>query len=329
VIGRRRLLLCLASAMPWPLAAPAQPQPERMRRLGGLFGGAPDDPEGNAQVAVLQDRLRELGWIEGRNLRMEFRFAAGNAEAFRRYAAELATMAPDVILTTGAGTAAMLQTSRALPVVFAFAIDAVGSGFVETLSKPGGNVTGFMLFEFSLNAKWVELLKEIAPDMRRTAVLRGADSAVGVGQFAVIQSAASTLNIEVTAIDLRDVAEIEQGVAHFARSGNGGLIVTAHSLANVHRELIVTLAARHRLPAIYFDRRFVDRGGLISLGANLDDQIRRAASYVDRVLRGEKPSDLPVQAPVRYELVVNRKTADALGLTVPPGLLARADEVIE
>jgi putative ABC transport system substrate-binding protein len=223
----------------------------------------------------------------------------------------------------------MLQETRTVPIVFAFAADPVGNGFVESLSRPGGNATGFLLFEFSLNAKWMELLKEIAPGVTRAAVLRDPATTVGVGQFAVVQSVAPSLGVEVSPINLRDAGEIERGIAAFARSSNGGLIVTASVVASVHRDLIVALAARHRLPAVYYERLFVTAGGLISYGADLEDQYRRAAGYVDRILKGEKPADLPVQAPTKYELVINLKTAKAFGLTVPPSVLARADEVIE
>jgi ABC-type uncharacterized transport system substrate-binding protein len=241
----------------------------------------------------------------------------------------LVALAPDVILAPGSSLAPMLQETRTVPIVFAFAADPVGNGFVESLSRPGGNATGFLLFEFSLNAKWMELLKQIAPGVMRAAVLRDPATTVGVGQFAVIQSVAPSLGVEVSPINLRDAGEIERGVTAFARSSNGGLIVTASVLASVHRDLIVTLAARHRLPAVYYERLFVTAGGLISYGADLDDQYRRAAGYVDRILKGEKPADLPVQAPTKYELVINLKTAKAFGLTVPPSVLARADEVIE
>jgi len=270
-----------------------------------------------------------LGWNDGQNVRIDFRWAAGNAEDYRKYAAELAALAPDVILTLGGSFAPMLQATRTVPIVFAFAIDPVGLGFVETLSRPGGNATGFLLFEFSLNAKWMELLKEIAPGVTRAAVLRDPTTTVGVGQFAVIQSVAPSLDVEVSPINLRDAGEIERGVSAFARSGNGGLIVTASPVASVHRDLIVALAAQHKLPAVYYDRLFVTGGGLTSYGADLTDQLRLAAGYVDRILKGAKPADLPVQAPTKYDLTINLKTAKALGLTVPQALLARADEVIE
>ena len=317
-----------AAATALPLTARAQ-QPNGMRRIGVLSGSAADDPDSNARIAAFVQALQQLGWTDGHNVRIDFRWAAGNAENYRKYAAELAALAPDVILAPGGSFAPMLQATRTVPIVFAFAIDPVGSGFVETLSRPGGNATGFLLFEFSLNAKWMELLKEIAPGVTRAAVLRDPTTTVGVGQFAVIQSVAPSLGVEVSPINLRDAGEIERGVAAFARYGNGGLIVTASVVATVHRDLIVALAARHKLPAVYYERLFVTGGGLTSYGADFADQYRRAAGYVDRILKGAKPADLPVQAPTKYDLAINLKTAKALGLTVPQALLARADEVIE
>jgi putative ABC transport system substrate-binding protein len=325
---REFILLVGGAAAVWPLAAHAQ-QPERVRRVGVLSGSAADDQDSQVRLAAFQQLLQQLGWTDGRNVRIDYRWAAGSAENYRKYAAELVALAPDVILAPGGSLAPMLQETRTVPIVFAFAADPVGNGFVESLSRPGGNATGFLLFEFSLNAKWLELLKEIAPSVTRAAVLRDPATTAGVGQFAVIQSVAPSLGVEVSPINLRDAGEIERGVSAFARSGNGGLIVTASVLANVHRDLIVTLATRHRLPAVYYERLFVTAGGLISYGADLDDQYRRAAGYVDRILKGEKPADMPVQAPTKYELVINLKTAKAFGLTVPPSVLARADVVIE
>jgi putative ABC transport system substrate-binding protein len=316
------------AAVAWPLAARAQ-QGERMRRVGVLSSSAADDPENKARLATFQQWLQQLGWTDGRNVRIDYRWAAGNPENYRKYAADLVALAPDVILAPGGSLAPMLQATRTVPIVFVFAADPVGNGFVESLSRPGGNATGFLLFEYSLTAKWMELLKEIAPGVTRAAVLRDPDNPTGIGQFAVIQSVAPSLGVEVSPINLRDAGEIERSVTAFARSGNGGLIVTASSLTNVHRDLIVALAARHRLPTVYYERLFVTHGGLISYGDNLGDQFRRAAGYVDRILKGEKPADLPVQAPTKYELVINLKTAKALGLDVPPSVLARADEVIE
>jgi putative ABC transport system substrate-binding protein len=327
---RRREFITLLSgvATAWPVMARAQ-QAERVQRVGVLSGLSADDPDNNARIAAFVQALQQLGWTDGHNVRIDFRWAAGKAENYRKYAAELIALAPDVILAPGGSFGPMFQATRTVPIVFAFAIDPVGSGFVETLSRPGGNATGFLLFEFSLNAKWMELLKEIAPGVTRAAVLRDPTTTVGVGQFAVIQSVAPSLGVEVSPINLRDAGEIERGVATFARSSNGGLIVTASAVASVHRDLIVALAARHKLPAVYFDRLFVTGGGLISYGADLTDQFRLAADYVDRILKGKKPADLPVQAPTKYDLAINLKTAKTLGLTVPAALLARADEVIE
>jgi putative ABC transport system substrate-binding protein len=312
----------------WPFAARAQ-QSERMRRIGVLMSQA-DDPLGQARVKAFQQGLQQLGWTDGRNVRIDYRWAAGTVENSRKYAAELVALAPDVILAMGGTTGPMLQATRTVPIVFTVTSDPVGSGFVASLSRPGGNATGFMLFEYSLSAKWVELLKQIAPGVTRAAVLRDAAITSGIGQFSVIQSVAPSVGVEVSPINLRDDAdEIEQSVSAFARLGYGGLIVAAGPLAVVHRDLIITLAARRKLPAVYYERTFVIGGGLISYGPDLIDQFRRAAAYVDRILKGEKPADMPVQAPTKYELVINLKTAKALGLTVPQSLLARADEVIE
>ncbi len=327
-VKRRTFLTIVSSAaVAWPLGVRAQ-QPERVRRVGVLSGAA-DTPDSRRRFAVFQQRLQQLGWTDGRNVRIDIRWAAANAENYRKYAAELVALAPDVILAPGASLPAILQATRTVPIVFAIVSDPVGSGFVESLSRPGGNATGFMMFEYSLNAKWLELLKEIAPGVTRAAVLRDPTNPTGIGQFAVIQSVAPSVGVEVSPVSLRDAGEIERAVTAFTRFGNGGLIVAASALANLHRDLIIALAARHKLPAVYFERTYVASGGLISYGANVDDQYQRAAGYVDRILKGEKPADLPVQAPTKYELVINLKTAKALGLTVPPSLLARADEVLE
>jgi putative ABC transport system substrate-binding protein len=318
-----------ASSVLWPLAARAQ-QSDRIRRIGVLTGLAADDANAQVRYAAFLQVLQQLGWTDGRNVRIDARWGAGDADDIRKYAAELAALAPDVILTTGAtAVASMLQATRTVPIVFAIVPDPVGAGFVDSLSRPGGNATGFMQFEYSLSAKWLELLKQIAPGVTRAAVLRDAAITAGIGQFAVIQSVAPSVGVEVIPINVRDTGEIERAVTAFARSPNGGLIVTASALSVVHRNLIVTLAARHKLPAVYFERFFVTGGGLISYGADFIDQMRRAAGYVDRILKGEKPANLPVQAPTKYEMVINLKAAKALGLTVPPSLLARADEVIE
>jgi putative ABC transport system substrate-binding protein len=331
MIRRREFLGVLSSAaIGWPLAAGAQ-QSDRMRRIGVLMAAAADDPEFQARLGAFQQALALLGWTDGRNARIDTRWATTNADDIRRYAAELASLAPDVILAaTGTTTVApLLQATRTVPIVFVLVIDPVGAGFVESLARPGGNATGFLMFEYGLSGKWLELLKQIAPGVTRVAVLRDPAIASGVGQFGAIQSVAPSLGMEASPVNVRDAGEIERNIAAFARSSNGGMIVTASPGASRHRDLIVTLAARHRLPAVYASAFFVTDGGLISYGPDTIDQYRRAAEYVDRILKGEKPADLPVQAPTRYELVINLKTAKALGLDVPPTLLARADEVIE
>jgi putative tryptophan/tyrosine transport system substrate-binding protein len=327
---RREFITLIGAAAAWPLAARAQ-QRERMRRIGVVTGGsAGEDSDSHANVAALRQGLQQLGWSEGGNVRIDYRWGAGSAENVRKYAAELAALAPDAILAVGTSTMApLLQATRTVPIVFVNVADPVGAGFVDSLSRPGGNATGFMQFEYSLTGKWLELLKQIAPGVTRAAVLRDAALTAGIGQFAVIQSVAPSLGVEVSPINLRGAPEIERVVAAFARSPNGGLIVTSTSLALRHRELIIALAARHKLPAVYYRRYFVTTGGLMSYGYDLADQYRRATVYLDRILKGEKPADLPVQSPTRYELVINQKTAKALGLTVPESLLARADEVIE
>jgi putative ABC transport system substrate-binding protein len=328
---RRRQFITLlgGAAAAWPLTVHAQ-KADRMRRIGVLNNPAADDPDSQARVAAFAQALQELGWIDGRNVRIDYRWSSGDPDRIRRYAAELVALAPDVIVTTGAASAGpLLQATRTVPIVFLSVVDPVGAGFVDSLARPGGNATGFILFEYSISGKWMEVLKQIAPGVTRAAVIRDPAISAGTGQFGVIQSVASSFGVEVSPVNLRDAGEIERAITAFARSPNGGLIVTGSALSFVHRDLIITLAARHKLPAVYYRRLFVTGGGLISYGPNLVDEYRHAAGYVDRILKGEKPADLPVQAPTKYELVINLKTAKALGLDVPPTLLARADEVIE
>ena len=329
---RRREFITLfgVAALAGPRAARAQ-QADRVRRVGVLMSRAAGDPEEQARFAGFLQGLQKLGWTDGRNVRIDYRWAAADADRSRTYAAELVALAPDVILASGStSVAALLQTTRTVPIVFVNVIDPVGAGYVARLARPGGNATGFTAFEYSLSGKWLELLKEIAPNLTRIAILRDPALAAGIGQFAAIQAMApSSLGVELSPIDVRDGGEIERDVATFARESNGGLVVTASSGAAVHRELIIMLAARHRLPAVYPFRYFVTSGGLVSYGPDPIDVFRRAAGYVDRILKGEKAADLPVQAPTTYELAINLKTAKALGLTLPPSLLARADEVIE
>jgi putative ABC transport system substrate-binding protein len=328
---RRRQFITLLGGLAavWPLTVRAQ-QSERMRRIGVLIGSGPDDADAQTRLAALRQGLQQFGWIEGRNLQIDARWGAGDAAAIRRAATELAALAPDVIVASGsAGAGAILQATRTVPIVFVIVPDPVGSGFVESLAQPGGNATGFMMFEYGLSAKWLELLKEIAPSVTRAAVLRDPAITAGIGQFSVIQSVAPSVGVDVIAINLRDAAEVERAVTAFARRPNGGLILTASALAAIHRDLVVSLAARHKLPAVYVSRFFLAGGGLVSYGPDFVDQYRRSATYVDRILKGEKPADLPVQAPTKYELVINLKTAKALGLDIPATVLARADEVIE
>jgi ABC-type uncharacterized transport system substrate-binding protein len=329
-VKRREFITLLGgAAVAWPLAAHAQ-QGERMRRIGVLLPAAADDTQYQTWVGAFLQGLALSGWIVGQNVRIDTRWATANADAVRRHAAELAASTPDVILAPGASTVGpLLQATRTVPIVFAVVADPVGAGFVESLARPGGNTTGFTVFEYGIAGKWLELLKEIAPNVTRMAVLRDPATPTGTGQFGAIQSVAPSLGVEVNPINVRDAAESESAVTAFARSSNRGLIITASGLAVIHRDLIVKLAAQHRLPAVYFDRPFVTAGGLVSYGPDQVDQFRRAAGYVDRILKGEKPADLPVQAPTKYELVINLKTAKALGIEVPPTLLARADEVIE
>ena len=328
-IGRREFISAFGgAAAAWPLMARAQ-QGERVRRIGVLSGAAAGDPGTQLFYSALLQGLQQLGWTDGRNIHIDARYAAGNVTDLRKYASELVALAPDVIVALGPTVGPLLQATSTVPIIFVIVPDPVGAGFVESLSRPGGNTTGFMQFEYSLCGKWLELLKEIAPSVTRAAVLRDPTDPSGIGQFAVIQSVAPVVGVDVSPINLRDAAEIERAVAAFAQTANGGLIVTATALAAVRRELIIALAAQHRLPAVYFERYFVANGGLISYGPNFVDQFRRAAGYVDRILKGEKPADLPVQAPTKYELAINLKTAKALGLVIPPTVLSRADEVIE
>jgi putative tryptophan/tyrosine transport system substrate-binding protein len=329
-VKRREFITLLGGAASvWPLAARAQ-QGEQMRRIGVLMSFAADHPESQPRLAAFQQGLQQLGWIDGRNVRIDHYWGGADANRIRKYAAELVALAPDVILANGSVVVApLLQTTRAVPIVFVYVPDPVGAGFVDSLARPGGNATGFIQSEYGMSAKWLELLKEIAPGMTRAAVIRDPAITAGIGQFGAIQAVAPSVGVEVTPVNVRDAGDIERAVTAFARSSNGGLIVTGSALAQVHGDLIITLAARHKLPAVYFERFFITRGGLISYGPNFVDQFRRAASYVDRILKGEKPADLPVQAPTKYELAINVKTAKALGIEVPTTLLARADEVIE
>jgi putative ABC transport system substrate-binding protein len=325
---RREFITLVGGAATWPLAARAQ-QPERMRRIGVLMNLSADDREGQARLAAFQQGLQQLGWSDGRNAHFDIRWGAGDGERFRTYAAELVALEPDVILANASPAVTPLQqATRTVPIVFVAVIDPVGSGLVASLARPGGNITGFIVFEYALAAKWLEFLKEIAPLVTRAAVLRDPTIAAGIGQFAAIQ-AVGQIGMELSVVDIRDAGEIESSIMAFARGSNGGLIVTASQFGANHPDVIVASAARHRLPTVYPFRYFVRVGGLISYGPDLVDEYRGAASYVDRILKGEKPADLPVQAPTKYELVVNLKTAKALGLTVPQTLLARADEVIE
>ena len=327
---RREFITLLGgAAVVWPLAAHAQ-QLGQMRRIGVLMNVAADDLDGHARVAAFQQDLQRIGWTDGQNVRFDIRWGVNDVDLDRKYAAELVALAPDVVLAAGTLSVAALQrVSRTLPIVFVGVSDPVGAGLVDTLARPGGNVTGFMLFEYSSSGKWLELLKQIAPRLTRAAVLRDSANPAGIAQFGAIQAAASSLGVYVSPINVRNAGEIERAVAAFARSANGGLIVTPGASDSVHHHLIIALAAQHKLPAVFAFRFDVTGGGLISYGVDHTDQFRRAAAYVDRILKGEKPADLPVQAPTKYELVINLKTAKALGLTVPPSLLATADEVIE
>jgi putative ABC transport system substrate-binding protein len=327
-VKRRELIALVGAAAAWPLAARAQ-EPSRMRRIGVLMHSRADEPEAQARMLAFLQGLADAGWAVGRNLRIDYRWSVGDLARLQKDAAELVALNPEVILAgVGATIAALLQATRTVPIVFAQGIDAVGNSYVESLARPGGNSTGFMQFEYSLSGKWLELLKEVAPPVVRVAVLREPGVA-GIGQWAIIQAVAQSLGLELKPIELNAPEQIERAIATFARSPNGGLIIVVSAAALHQRELIISLAARHRLPAVYAYRIFVTDGGLISYGADIAGQYRRAAGYVDRILKGEKPGDLPVQGPTKYDLVVNLKTAKALGLDVPPTVLARADEVIE
>ena len=326
---RREFITLLGGATAWPIAARGQ-QGERMRPIGILTGSTAEDPDNKARLVAFEQALQQLGWTPGRKVRIDYRFSGGDAATSRKQAEELVALAPDVIVTSGSfSTGILFQATRTVPVVFTIVPDPVGSGFVDSLAQPGGNATGFMQFEYGFSGKWLELLKEIAPNLTRAILLWDPAIPAGIGQFAIIQSVATSAGIDLRPVNLRDAGEIERAISAFARSQNGGLIVTTSALSTVHRDLIIALAARHKLPAVYFQRLFVTAGGLISYGANFIDQYRRAASYVDRILKGEQPADLPVQAPAKYELVINLKTAKAIGLAMPPAVLSRADEVIE
>jgi len=324
---RRQFVALLGGAVTWPLAARAQ-QDQRVRRIGVLSALAEDDPESLARRPAFEQALKALGWTNGTNLRIDYRWAATDAERIRKLVAEIIALEPDVILTSGSLVPLMMQATRTIPIVFVQVVDPVGSGFVKSLARPGGNVTGFTIFEFSLAGKWVELLKQIAPYVTRAAVIRDPTRGYGIGQFAVVQAVAPSLGMELSPINALDVSEMESEIAAFAGSPNGGLVVTLGGTA-IHRDLIIALAAKHQLPAVYPQRYFVSAGGLISYGPDTIDQYRRAAVYIDRIFKGEKPADLPVQTPTKYNLAINLKTAKSLGLAVPHAMLTRADEVIE
>jgi ABC-type uncharacterized transport system substrate-binding protein len=327
---RRELLKVVAgSAIAWPFAAQAQ-QPNRMRRVGVILPATADDGEFQTWVGAFLQALAQLDWTIGRNIRVDIHWATADSANIRKQAAELAALEPDVIVTGGTSTAGpMLQATHSIPVVFATVVDPVGAGFIDSLARPGGNATGFLLYEYSLSGKWLGFLKQIAPGISRVAILRDPSTPSGSGQFAAIQSAASALGVEISPVNMRDADGIESAVAEFARTPNGGIVLTGSGLSILHHELIIKLAARHKLPAVYYERFFAAAGGLISYGADRVELYRRAAGYVDRILRGEKPADLPVQAPTKFELIINLKTAKELGLSVPQGLLAAANEVIE
>ena len=328
-MNRREFITLLGGAAAWPLAARAQ-QPDKMRRVGVLMTLAADDPQSMARIAAFLQGLQQLGWIDGRNVRIDYRWSAGGADRTRKSAMELIALEPDVVMAfTSAAVAPLRQATSTVPIVFAVVADPVGAGYVESLARPGGNVTGFAAQEYAVSGKWIELLKELVPHLTRVAVLRDSAIAAGPGQFGALQALAPSFGIELRPVDLHDTVGIEQGIAAFAKGSNNGLIVTGSPSATLHRDLIISLAARHKLPAVYYERSYVPAGGLISYGSDYLDQCRRAAGYVDRILKGEKPADLPVQAPTKYELAINLKTAKALGIEVPPTLLARADEVIE
>ncbi|MFL5084226.1 MAG: ABC transporter substrate-binding protein [Xanthobacteraceae bacterium] len=328
-MNRRMFVTFVGGAAIWPLAARAQ-QSERVRRIGVLMPLPAHDPQFQARNAAFLQALQQLGWTVGHNVRVDYRFGALDPDEMRRHAAELIALAPDVVLANGTpAVGPLLQATRTVPVVFAIVPDPVGAGYVENLARPGGNATGFTTFEYGIAAKWVELLKQIAPNVARAGVIRDPAISSGIGQFAAVQAVAPSLGIIVTPVNVREPGEIERALAAFAPVANGGLIVTGSAWAVIHRDVIIALAARHKLPAVYAERRYAEAGGLVSYGPDYVDQFRRAAAYVDRVLRGEKPADLPVQSSTKYELVINLKTAKALGLEIPPTMLARADEVIE
>jgi putative ABC transport system substrate-binding protein len=325
---REFMTLVGGAAVAWPLAARAQ-QRERMRGIGVLMPMGADSPVGQARLAAFLQELQQFGWAVGRNLRIDLRWAGGEVDRNRQYAAELVELAPDAILAAGSGVPALKQATRTVPIVFTIVPDPVGLGFVDSLARPRGNITGFLAFEYGISGKWLEVLKEIAPGVTRAAVIRDSAIASGVGQFAAVASMGPALGVDIVPVNVSPPSEMEEALAAFARSANGGMVVTGSASAVMHRDLIIKLAAQHRLPAVYYEHSFVAAGGLISYGPDFVDQYRRAAGYVDRILKGEKPADLPVQAPTKYELVINLKTAKALGLTVPDTLLARADEAIE
>ncbi len=326
---RRDFITLLGGAAAWPLAVHAE-QPERMRRIAVLMTTAADDPEGQARITAFVQGLQQLGWTDRGNVRIDTRWSAGNPNEIRKYVTEFVALAPDVILAAGGATVGpLLQATRTVPIVFTLVPDPVGAGYVESLARPGGNATGFTTMDYGISVKWLELLKEIAPGVTRAAVIRDPALASGTGQLGALQGAAAAFGVDLIPVGLRDLSEMEHAIATFARRPNGGLVVTASALSIAHRGLIITLAARYKLPAVYPTPFFGTDGGLISYGAYFPDQYRQAAGYVDRILKGEKPADLPVQAATKYRLVINLKTAKILGLTVPPSLLARADEVIE
>jgi ABC-type uncharacterized transport system substrate-binding protein len=328
-VRRREFIGLLGGAAAWPVAVRAQ-QPDRVRRIGVLMAIAADDPEAQARLITFRAHLEQLGWTDRRSVQIETRFGGCDADRIRNSATELVALAPDVIVANATpALAPLLQLTRNVPIVFVLVADPVGAGFVDNLARPGGNATGFTPYDYSISAKWLELLKEIAPSVKRVGVLRDPALTLGTAHFAAIQAMAPSLGLEVTPIGVRDAGEIERGIGALARMSNAGLVVTGSSLILMHRHLIVSLAARHKLPAIFYERLIVKDGGLLSYGPSFLDQFRLAAGYVDRILRGEKPGDLPVQQTTKYELVINLKTANALGLTIPPGLLARANEVIE
>jgi len=326
---RRHFITLLGGAAAWPIAALPQPS-HRLRRIGVLMGLKADDPEGQARLAAFAQGLQQADWMIGQNVRIDYHWGAGNADLMRTQAAELVASAPDVILAhSSAAVAPLLQQSRTIPIVFTLVADPVGAGYVNSLANPGGNVTGFTNFEYSIGGKWLELLKEIAPNVNRVAVLRESFVASGPGQFGAIQSAAQRQGVELRPIDLQNAVDIERDITLFAQNADGGLIVTGSPAATVHRQLINTLVLRHRLPIVFNSRFYVANGGLISYGPDFVDQFRRAANYVDRILKGESPANLPVQSPTKYELVINLKTAKALGIAIPPAMLGRADDVVE